>query len=80
MKSLANTFAATAILFAFAAPASALIDDELEKQFLEAATRIVNAADLAKKEAQVAEELQTPVVDDDRYRSFIDNEVIKPGF
>ena len=44
-----RTFAACIVLITIASPASALIDPALEKQFLEAATRAVQAADLAEQ-------------------------------
>ena len=51
--------AATALLISLAAPASALIDPALEQQFLEAATRAVQAADLAASNPVVVEDIQT---------------------
>ena len=58
MNKLTN-IAATALLISLAAPASAAIDPALEQQFLEAATRAVQAADLAASNPVVVEDIQT---------------------
>lgn len=50
MKSIATKFASITLLFAIAAPASALIDPALEAEFLAAATRAVTEADRAAAE------------------------------
>ena len=49
LKNLMKTFAACIVLTAIASPASALIDPELDKEFLEAATQVVQAADIAEQ-------------------------------
>ena len=58
MNKITN-IAATALLISLAAPASALIDPALEQQFLEAATRAVQAADLAASNPIVVEDIRT---------------------
>ena len=49
MKNLIKTLAACIVLIAAASPASALVDPALDEKFLEAATRIVQAADVEKR-------------------------------
>lgn len=51
MSTFTKTLAASALFITVAAPASALVDPALEQQFLEAATRAVQQADIAAGKA-----------------------------